>query len=659
MKQALVVDSTAEAETCLKLVREGKLDLNDCMVVGLDPRIRAYMKNRGLSSESTVQFFDNQSHRKLAQVENRLISLFDKHLHFKTSDGLGSVYKNTLNLHANSVIVKNLRIIEILDGINRKQQISTLLAISGPASPKEYLSLLAPKWCSSRGVHLCQIPLLRLDSDAEKEKPQILNRVLGRIVSTTFGLLLARLANSRSILLTSEFAGLNADFAIQVCTPTLNVEPVALNYGRSGQAKEIVRSLVWLIKPLFPTWKQHRLINIPMLALPGDHGSETQVSVRAEILSGLASFWQAHGAHFSLHGVSFVDELQHGIAALAIPHIMELCRLAPIQAAILDRLCPSLVLSTASANAHHLLGKIASERQIPTMIIPVKSLKAPKNALENAEFQVGREIVTDDYDWVAAPSPLMINYLKASKYQGQIVQTGPLIWSKDVSKRREASRKRFFQNGITGKIVLYTTSARWTSNFHIMETLDETLSSIEDLLSVLGNVENLTVVIRLHPAGAIAPADLKTLIALPDNAVISFSRQRSSFGDVLALADVMVTCRSTTIEEAILNNVPVVLFDKWSRYNHLDAPVVQNGAPDHMAPAYYVDRLLNLRPTIEWVLAHHEGFPEPPAQSMAQFQIPSNQRQDFQSFVNEIFHHDGAAAGRRRRRGNTRDLLPP
>ena len=63
---------------------------------------------------------------------------------------------------------------------------------------------------------------------------------------------------------------------------------------------------------------------------------------------------------------------------------------------------------------------------------------------------------------------------------------------------------------------------------------------------------------------------------------------RSSFAHDLAPADLLITNMSTSSEEAIQNGIPVILYDRWNRYNHLDAPAISGDMPRELSPVYYV-----------------------------------------------------------------------
>ena len=53
------------------------------------------------------------------------------------------------------------------------------------------------------------------------------------------------------------------------------------------------------------------------------------------------------------------------------------------------------------------------------------------------------------------------------------------------------------------------------------------------------------------------------------------------------------------------NDIPVVLYDKWERYNHLNASVVKKDVPDDIDSAYYITKKDILSKSLDWILETH------------------------------------------------------
>jgi hypothetical protein len=192
--------------------------------------------------------------------------------------------------------------------------------------------------------------------------------------------------------------------------------------------------------------------------------------------------------------------------------------------------------------------------------------------------------------------------------------------------------------GGPGHVVLYAPSmkSRRSSRLHVVETLDEVLSSMDDVvqaMSALEDAEDAYLVLRLHPGAALKQSEIETLLEVPSNVKIS---SEGTFANTLALADVLVSYSSTCTEEAMQNDVPVVLYDKWNRYNHLEAPQVRNGVPEALSPAYYVTSKAQLSRTLRWVLDAHANTPELPASLLGRYVFSPDHSQNFYDLVGSL-----------------------
>jgi len=110
-----------------------------------------------------------------------------------------------------------------------------------------------------------------------------------------------------------------------------------------------------------------------------------------------------------------------------------------------------------------------------------------------------------------------------------------------------------------------TLKAGRSLRLNITETLDEYLAGLTGLIEAVNQMDNVRLMIRPHPVCDLSNEELLGL--LPSCARMTIYRE-GSFSEVLAKADLLVSYSSTCIEEALQNNIPVVLFDLWKRYNH-------------------------------------------------------------------------------------------
>lgn len=189
--------------------------------------------------------------------------------------------------------------------------------------------------------------------------------------------------------------------------------------------------------------------------------------------------------------------------------------------------------------------------------------------------------------------------------------------------------------GAPGKVVVYSPSTSFSSIFHVAQSQDEILGSMADLAEVMAGMPGVYLILRLHPQQAIRKSEVEALLDLPPNVVVD-DGNRASFASVLALADLLVTNVSTTAEQALNNDIPVILYDRWARYNHLDAPAVRAGAPQELSPAYYVPARDHLGPALSWVLEHQPPGTALPPPARARFAYDWDAIAGFYDFVGRM-----------------------
>jgi hypothetical protein len=143
---------------------------------------------------------------------------------------------------------------------------------------------------------------------------------------------------------------------------------------------------------------------------------------------------------------------------------------------------------------------------------------------------------------------------------------------------------------------------RKSRRFYVLESIDELLSAMEDVFEVVSQMEDVHLIFRIHPGDAITKDEIYSLLYVPVNVSVSDS---GAFEDVLAAAHLLISFSSTAVQEALVNHIPVLLYDKWNRYNHLDADRVEYHFPGKIASAYYINKKENLASSIPWILEEH------------------------------------------------------
>jgi len=88
---------------------------------------------------------------------------------------------------------------------------------------------------------------------------------------------------------------------------------------------------------------------------------------------------------------------------------------------------------------------------------------------------------------------------------------------------------------------------------------------------------------------------------LPEDVVLSSS---GPFSNVLAQADLLTSFSSTTIEEALMSQIPVALYEPEGRYHHLPGARWLGTRFARRDAVYHFDHPDQLLPGLEWIRDH-------------------------------------------------------
>ncbi|HLP59070.1 MAG TPA: hypothetical protein VK186_09580, partial [Candidatus Deferrimicrobium sp.] len=336
------------------------------------------------------------------------------------------------------------------------------------------------------------------------------------------------------------------------------------------------------------------LIAVPVRLFSPQADLDTE---KEKIKESYRKFAALHHGQFIYENCSFRDEFNRKVESDLLDSLAGLLDIAMAQGIFLEHLKPKLVISPVSTGEYQSWAEVSRSREIPALVIPQKTLVVPTNEIARIEERyIGRAQVTDTFANVAAQSPLVTKYLKWSGYKGNIIETGNLIFARLNGREKRKKRK----DG--KKVIVWAPSmkTRKSRRFYVLETIDELLCAMEDVFEIVSRMEDVHLIFRIHPGDAITKKEIYTLLQVPDNVSVSDS---GSFEDVLALADLLISFSSTAAQEALINHIPILLYDKWHRYNHLDAEEIRNGTLAQLSAVYYISEKKHLLPGIKWILA--------------------------------------------------------
>jgi hypothetical protein len=179
--------------------------------------------------------------------------------------------------------------------------------------------------------------------------------------------------------------------------------------------------------------------------------------------------------------------------------------------------------------------------------------------------------VNANFSHVAAQTPQCQNFLRDSEdLQSQIVLSGPIIFAgkSTLSEERDTLRTRLYKEHSRKKIILHAGTPKDESSIRpwVYETVDEYIRNINDLIEVTSRIDSTHLAIRFRALPGLTEEDFKTLLK-PGSHYLVYST--GSFDEYLLSSDLLVSYSSTTIEEALCNQVSVLQYDPDGKYHHV------------------------------------------------------------------------------------------
>jgi len=537
-----------------------------------------------------------------------------------------------------------LGILEKISLIDNVSEISACVNRNQPFSSPDlldsdrYLGILAQRYANAHNIKFKRIDTQVVPGLTTKNNC-LLERFLTVPTAWNYFLIMKLYRNDKSVLI-GDFS-YNMDFLVEDIKKGLTqVRWILFRTRKKSIFAELIASFFWLIlsilkKPFkVPTHKTSLHYAIPFHIFKRYFHSENQLDNDTNMNKAedsIRNIFSKFHNNFLYRGVDFSDLLFDKIMFGILPFIKELRKDTAILYSLMKRIKPDFVISPVARNIHFSLGEVSKILNIPSLVISHASHIKPKNRLEEIEHNhLGKGLINTEYSITAIQSPHAKDYAKHFKIKSKLINTGPLLWGRANKNRRE-----IYENLIgpykEKRILLHagTPKTRSGIRFHIYETLDEYVEGIKDIIEAIETMDDVILVIQFRPWSGLSLEDLKTL--LPYSKKVFFS-VATPFRDIISLADVLISFSSTTIEEALYNKVPVLLYGGGGRYMHLPAFEINNPASIKRSACYHVSRKALLHDALSNILAEYGKRKLSSEEDLSNYVFRDNQQQSIINF---------------------------
>jgi len=268
----------------------------------------------------------------------------------------------------------------------------------------------------------------------------------------------------------------------------------------------------------------------------------------------------------------------------------------------LEFLKPDMIFSQMSLGVTCMLGNLAEIAGIPSMLISHGSHVLHTDGVAKLEHElIANNMLVGGYRFLGIQTSHSGDYVAKKKIPNQsIVKINPIILSGNISKNK------FKDSKLT---VLHAGTIKDGTKRFIYETPDELLETFQETIEILSTCQNIKLIIKFRQTEAFSYNSLKMLLdPLPDNVSLV---SEGSFGDFLALSHLLMSFSSTTIEEALINDTPVLLYGGKGRYSHIPTEPFKLVAENSiMTPVTFVDNKISLNDYFKTLNNNHVQFIE-------------------------------------------------
>jgi hypothetical protein len=209
---------------------------------------------------------------------------------------------------------------------------------------------------------------------------------------------------------------------------------------------------------------------------------------------------------------------------------------------------PSKIFLNNSRGINKYLIEFSNKEKILCFLISHGTLSYQKNYYGKLYNDTIAEEVVEKTAYNCAQTELAYSYLKNITKKKNILRTGNLIFSSGISKGKEN-----FLYAVTSRDFINT-------QYFGIETFYEFFDNLK-FLNNYSKKNNLKIIVKLHPGVMYLNKELPHFFA---NLYFSTDDIQKLLKNLKAV----ISFSSTVIEDALNLKVPVILLDRWKRYNH-------------------------------------------------------------------------------------------
>lgn len=614
MGQSLVFLSTAEGVRYFSRICQKNPDrFGDCTCVPLSTETAVHLSRQGVPYTDTLPFFTNSSHERVLLKSEEMIKLMESFL--DTEDPAFLYFLSSFRLILNYILWLSEVIVNAADQLKPSRvfidQAGELVLdpFSSQVSPhddyaghlirfmadRDHITFTSIAGGKSSRKHLKRVSNKNFHSS-------LISAVVKRKASKHLSGVPVAVFTSRGYYLQERIPReMNRSSGMK--SLALDFSPVT---GIRTYLKMALNVMLERKEYSFKT-ADFPVIPIPLFPFHRTRTRQRQVYVKKQLTAVSEKINHQWKTVFDYRGMDVAHCLSQKIISGMIPHLNRWLKLECQLNGAMDLLDARAVFTPFSTGIYGVIGDWCRKHHVPGLMVHHGALAPPKTSLEEIEWRrLSQSQMLSPYRYNLAQTPRAADHAVFYKAGDRTFNTGPVILS-GISDQAGKELRNRLDIPVTAPVVLYAVAQRQRTSmrFHIFETEDETLSTMKDVIRAVEKLDGVHLILKLHPAYRLPSNDLKHILPVSARSHIL---RKEPFDQVLSASDLLVSSLSTTIEEALINRIPVVLYNKWKRYNYLDAVDCSDmgEAEWPVTEALYTSNEKQIHLIIKHMLSHRE-----------------------------------------------------
>ncbi len=605
MMDLVILEFADEVDAFLIWRRKQAIKNSKINVIALEPETQVKLRQAGIKYYNSVDFFGLKGHKSALNTSDRFTRILRENISIKDDFNLSEGYNNTMVFYTRIFFHHLLFLTEVISQAVEKLNPKRLIFPQGQIPKRRsklinrnerFLGYICESFCKANKLEYDIIHSNSVNRFTDWFFYLYETYVKVYIQQIVFILLIRiyKYKSNKIILAPSE----NYNMSLLMNKFHVAYKNTQLVYLTSKNKKDLLFQVLKKKSPflflLSSRVSQKRRINFVLLL-------NKNIKKLQQAVNGNRLNYCYKGVSFSAMLFSFIEQVMFPVLISQYGKTICLSK-------ILVCARPSLVLSQFALDEVYNLGELCKQLGIPSLLISHGSHTPPHDETAAIEWKEhGKGLMNTRYPYLAVQTPWAQKYLeKIPSPHSKVLITGPILFARNNNQVRDKIefRKKTLPHFNDKTVILHASSPRIRGRlrFWVYETVDEYIENINALIRVVEKLENSYLVVRFRPSEGLSVGDLKELLIDSDCYDIYTD---GSFSDFLLSSDILISYSSTTIEEALQNSIPVLLYDSHGKYCHIPSPVLCKNEKLSIESCYYINNEEDLYWGLSWLKDHH------------------------------------------------------